>query len=286
VATGGVVRIANGCTIARGRVSEVGLPRTRLPMFQVVEYLRAFLSARTGWSAVNGLLIISGAFGIFRKDAVVAAGGYRTDTVGEDMELVVRLHRTMRDLNRPYKIVYVPDPVCWTEAPESTRILRGQRRRWQQGTLETLLTHRRMLFNPRYRAAGLLSMPATLVFEVLGPVIETAGYVVSVLAFALGFISVDAFVSFLLLAFLYGLVLSFGAVLLEDAAFGRNPRWRDMGRIVLYGIAENLGYRQLTNLWKIEAFYRLWRGGGWGTMERKGLSRQVEDSLASEVGMR
>jgi cellulose synthase/poly-beta-1,6-N-acetylglucosamine synthase-like glycosyltransferase len=255
-------------------------------MFQVVEYLRAFLAARTGWSAVNGLLIISGAFGIFRKDAVVAAGGYRTDTVGEDMELVVRLHRTMRDLRREYRIVYVPDPVCWTEAPESTRILRRQRRRWQQGTLETLLGHRRLLFNPRYRAVGVLSMPSALVFEVLGPVIETAGYVVSVLAFALGFISLQAFVAFLVLAFLYGLFLSFAAVVLEDAAFGRHPRWRDIGRVLAYGVAENLGYRQLTNLWKIEAFHSLWRGGGWGTMERKGLSRHVEESLAGEVGMR
>ena len=129
-------------------------------------------------------------------------------------------------------------------------------------------------------------MPCTLIFEVLGPIIETAGYVVSVLAFALGFISIEAFVSFLALAFLYGLVLSIGAVVMEDATFGRNPGWRSLGRILTYAVAENLGYRQLTNVWKIESLYTLWRGGGWGTMERRGLSRQVEDSLAGEVGMR
>ncbi len=255
-------------------------------MFQVVEYLRAFLAARTGWSAVNGLLIISGAFGIFRKDAVVAAGGYRTDTVGEDMELVVRLHRTMRALGRDYRIVYVPDPVCWTEAPESARILRRQRRRWQQGTLETLLSHRGMMLNPRFRSAGLLAMPSVLLFEVLGPVIELAGYAVSVVAWLTGVISLGAFVAFLALALLYGLVLSLGAVVLEDASFGRHPSWRDLGRIIGYSVAENLGYRQLTHLWKLEAFWRLWRGGGWGTMERKGLSRELEESLAGEVGMR
>jgi len=131
VATGGLVRVANGCRIEHGRVMEAGLPRKALPMFQVVEYLRAFFGARTGWSAVNGLLIVSGAFGLFRKGAVVAAGGWNTETVGEDMELVVRLHRTMRDQRRPCRIVYVPDPVCWTEAPESARVLRRQRRRWQ-----------------------------------------------------------------------------------------------------------------------------------------------------------
>ena len=286
VATGGVVRIANGCRIVQGRVAEVALPRTRLPMFQVVEYLRAFLAARTGWSAVNGLLIISGAFGIFRKDAVIAAGGYRTDTVGEDMELVVRLHRTMRELSRDYRIVYVPDPVCWTEAPESTRILRRQRRRWQQGTLETLVSHRRMLLSPRFRAAGLLAMPSVLVFEVLGPLIELAGYAVSLVAWLTGVISLGALGAFFALAFLYGMVLSLGAVVLEDAAFGRYPSRRDVARIILYSVAENLGYRQLTHVWKVEAFWTLWRGGGWGTMERKGLSRQVEESLAGEVGMR
>ena len=286
VATGGVVRIANGCTIVRGRVVHAALPRARLPMFQVVEYLRAFFAARTGWSALNGLLIVSGAFGIFRKDAVIAAGGYRTDTVGEDMELVVRLHRTMREAGRPYRIVYVPDPVCWTEAPESLRILRRQRRRWQQGTLETLLGHRRMLFNPRYRAAGLLAMPSVLVFEVLGPLIELTGYAISIVAWATGTISSGAFLAFLALAFLYGLVLSLGAVVLEDAAFGRHPAWDDLGRILLYAVAENLGYRQFTHLWKLEGFWQLVRGGGWGTMERKGLSRHAEDSLAGEVGLR
>ncbi len=139
VATGGLVRVANGCRIERGRVMEAGLPRTAWPMFQVVEYLRAFFGARTGWSAVNGLLIVSGAFGLFRKDAVIAAGGYNTETVGEDMELVVRLHRTMRDRRRPCRVVYVPDPVCWTEAPARAVSPRRQRRRWQRGSAGTLL---------------------------------------------------------------------------------------------------------------------------------------------------
>jgi cellulose synthase/poly-beta-1,6-N-acetylglucosamine synthase-like glycosyltransferase len=286
VATGGVVRIANGCRIVRGRVVEAALPRTALPMFQVVEYLRAFFAARTGWSALNGLLIVSGAFGIFRKDAVIAAGGYRTDTVGEDMELVVRLHRTMREVRRPYRIVYVPDPVCWTEGPESLRILRRQRRRWQQGTLETLLAHRRMLLAPRYRAAGLLALPSVLLFEIVGPLVELLGYVVSIVAFALGAISIAAFGAFLALAFLYGLALSLGAVVLEDAGFGRHPNWDDLRRVLFYAVLENLGYRQFTHLWKLEGFWGLLRGGGWGAMERKGLSRPVEDSLAGEVGLR
>ena len=286
VATGGVVRVANGCRIQGGRVVEARLPRSPLAMLQVVEYLRAFFAARTGWSAVNGLLIVSGAFGIFRKDTVIAAGGYRTDTVGEDMELVVRLHRALREARRPYRIVYVPDPVCWTEAPESLRILRRQRRRWHQGTLETLIGHRRMLLNPRYGAAGLLAMPSVLVFEVIGPLLELGGYVVSAIAFAGGAIGGEVFGLFLALAFLYGLVLSFGAVALEDASFGRHPAWDDLRRILAFAVLENFGYRQLTHLWKLEGVWRLLRGGGWGTMERKGLARPVAEELASEVGLR
>ncbi len=287
VATGGIVRIANGCRIERGRVVEAKLPRRFLPMTQVVEYLRAFFGARTGLSAINGLLIVSGAFGIFRKDVVIEAGGYRTDTVGEDMELVVRLHRTMREQRRPYRIVYIADPVCWTEAPETLRILRRQRRRWQRGTLEALLIHRRMLFNPRYGAVGLVSLPALLLFEVLGPVIELAGYGVVIAGFALGVIDAELFVLFLAVAVLFGLLLSLGAIALEDASFGRHPGWAQLGRIILFAVLENAGFRQLSHLWRLEGFWQLVRGGEWGAMERKGFAPpDVEQTLGKEVGLR
>ena len=287
VATGGIVRIANGSRIERGRVAEAKLPRRFLPMAQVVEYLRAFFAARTGWSAINGLLIVSGAFGIFRKDVVLEAGGYRTDTVGEDMELVVRLHRTMRDRRRPYRIVYVSDPVCWTEAPETLRILRRQRRRWQRGTLETLLIHRRMLFNPRYGVVGLVSLPAVLLFEILGPVIELSGYAVVGAGFAFGAIDAGLLLLFLAVAVLFGLMLSLGAIALEDASFGRHPGWDQLGRIILFALLENAGFRQLSHLWRLEGFWQLVRGGEWGAMERRGFaSADVEQTIGTEVGLR
>ncbi len=271
VATGGMVRVANGCRVERGRVLEARLPRTLFPMFQVVEYLRAFFGARTGWSALNGLLIVSGAFGLFRKDAVIAAGGYRTDIVGEDIELVVRLHRTLREQRLPYRIVYVPDPVCWTEAPERARVLRRQRRRWHRGSLETLLIHKRMLFNPRYRAVGLLALPALLAFELLGPVIELSGYGVATAAWIAGALSATTFALFLAVSVLYGLFLTLGAIALEDATFGRHPGWDDLRRVLLFALGENLGYRQLLHVWRLEGFWQLVRKGEWGAMERKGL---------------
>jgi cellulose synthase/poly-beta-1,6-N-acetylglucosamine synthase-like glycosyltransferase len=273
VATGGTVRIANGCRIEHGRVTSTGLPPSRLAMFQVVEYLRAFFGARTGWTALNALLIVSGAFGLFQRDAAISVGGYRTDTVGEDMELVVRLHRACRRARRPYRIVYVPDPVCWTEAPESTRVLRRQRRRWQRGSVEALLFHARMLLNPRYRAVGLIALPALLLFDILGPILELSGYLVTTAGFLLGLLSPEAFLLFLALAVLYGLILTLGAAVLEDATTNRHPSWADLRRITLYAVAENLGYRQLGHLWRIEGLWQLVRKAEWGAMERKGLSR-------------
>ena len=272
IATGGLIRVANGCRVERGRVTEAHLPRSALPMFQVVEYTRAFFGARTGWSAMGGLLIISGAFGLFRRDAVIAAGGYRTDIVGEDAELVVRLHRACLDARRPYRIVYVADPVCWTEAPEKITYLRRQRRRWHRGCLETLFIHRRMLLNPRYGTVGLVALPSMLIFEVLGPLLELSGYLVTIAAALLGVIALATFALFLAVAFSYGLVLTLGAVTLEDASANRFPGWSDLKRVLLFAIAENLGYRQIQHVWRVEGFWQLIRKAEWGAMERKGFT--------------
>jgi cellulose synthase/poly-beta-1,6-N-acetylglucosamine synthase-like glycosyltransferase len=282
--SGGLIRVANGCRIESGRMVEPKLPRTSLPMFQVVEYLRAFFGARTGWSAVNGLLIVSGAFGLFRKDAVIAAGGYSTETVGEDMELVVKIHRTMREQDRPYRVVYIPDPVCWTETPESMRILRKQRRRWHRGSVEALLMHRRMFLNPRYGVAGMVAMPAVLLFEILGPVIELLGYAFAIFAFATGGIDLTIFLLFLSVSVLYGLILSFGAIALEDASFGRHPGWDQLGKIMLYAVLENFGYRQISHVWKMEGIWDVIHGGEWGAMERKGLG--TTEPVQEQIGLR
>ncbi len=225
VAVGGMVRVANGCKVDRGRVMEAHLPRSPLAMFQVIEYVRGFFGTRTGWSAINALLIVSGAFGLFRRDVVIAAGGYRVGMVGEDLELIARLHRTCRRARRPYRIAYVPDPVCWTEAPEKAKFLRRQRQRWYRGCLETLLIHRGMLGNPRYRAVGLVALPTMLLFEVAGPVIELSGYLVSLAALLLGALAPVTFLLFMAIAVLYGQVLTVGAVLLEDVTPNQHPVW-------------------------------------------------------------
>ncbi len=276
-ATGGIVRIANGCTIDHGRVVTVRLPKSRVATLQVVEYFRAFLIGRVGWSRLNALLIISGAFGLFRRSLVEAVGGYWTETVGEDVELVVRLHRYLREHDEPYVIAFVPDPVCWTEAPEDLRTLSRQRRRWHRGLAQTLWRHKRVLGNPRYGLFGLLAFPYFAVFELLGPVIEIIGPVATVYAWWQGQLSTLFLVAFLTVAFLLGILLSVAALALEEFSFRRHPQTREIFRLVGYSVFENLGYRQLNDLWRTLAFVDLARRTTtWGAQKRRGIGQAMK----------
>ncbi len=274
VAAGGIVRIVNGCTVEAGKVTEVRLPKNWLAMFQVVEYLRAFLAGRVALSAFNSLLIISGAFGIFKRDAVVAAGGFRADTVGEDMEIVTRLHRIAREAKQRYRVVFQPDPVCWTEAPESRKILGSQRNRWQRGTMQVLGYHKQMMANPKYGVVGLFAMPYYLLFETLGPIIEFSGFVVTILAVALGLLDVRFAELLFLAAIAYGAIISVGAVVLEELSFRRYSRATDLLILASVGVIENFGYRQLTTYWRLKGVVDFFKKKQtWGTMTRKGFAK-------------
>ncbi len=276
VAVGGMIRIANGCHIERGQVKSIGLPASHLARFQSVEYLRAFLFGRSGWSQLGTLLIISGAFGLFKRQVVVDVGGYRHDTVGEDIELVFRIHRRLRDRGVPYRVEFLPDPECWTEVPEDLKTLGRQRNRWQRGLMDSLRFHKEMLFNRRYGVIGMIGLPYFVIFELLGPIIEILGLIVVPASFAFGFINVPFFVLFLTLAILQGTMLSIASVVLDDLSFQRFPRLSQVVRLVFYGLGENFGYRQLTLWWRMRGMVDYWRGKkGWGDMRRKGFGKPV-----------
>jgi cellulose synthase/poly-beta-1,6-N-acetylglucosamine synthase-like glycosyltransferase len=292
IAAGGVIRIVNDCTVSEGSVTEVRFPRNWWARFQVLEYLRSFLAGRMGWSVLDATLIISGAFGVFRRETVVAAGGYASPqtsgaTVGEDMELVVRLHRYCREHKIPYRISFVPDPVAWTECPETLRVLARQRDRWQRGMAESLMRHRRMLFNPRYGRIGSLAYPYFLFLETLGLLVEIVGYGAFVLTLALGLVSYVHAAAFLMAAFVFGMVLSIAAVGLEELGFRRYPRVSDLLRLFVVASVENFGYRQLISLWRLHGLISALRGvQGWGEMTRKGFSPsgpQGPDSSAAPL---
>jgi cellulose synthase/poly-beta-1,6-N-acetylglucosamine synthase-like glycosyltransferase len=274
LAAGGIIRVVNGCTVAGGRVTHVRAPRRFIPLFQAVEYLRAFLGGRVAFTFLDSLLIISGAFGLFRRDAVLAAGGWLPSTVGEDMELIVRLHRISREARRPYRIVFVPEPVCWTEVPETLKVLQRQRNRWQRGTVDSLALHKRLMLNPRYGVLGMFAMPYFLLFEMLGPAIELLGYFVTIGGWALGYISTEIALLFFTVSILFGILLSMSSIVLEELTRRRYPGAADIARLFVAAIAENFGFRQLLTIWRTRGLIDGLRGKqGWGAMERRGFGK-------------
>lgn len=283
IATGGTVRIANGCEVSSGVLTKIGLSKNILALCQTIEYLRAFLFGRVGWSAIDALPLISGAFGLFHKESVVAVGGYRHDALGEDMELVMRLHRAFRLQNKPYRISFVADAVCWTEAPENLKVLKRQRVRWQRGLLESLWLNRQLFFHPKSRAVGWVSLPFLLFFEGMSPLIEIGGYLSLIFCFAFKLLAFESFAAFLLLAIGTGLLLSFTSILLEEISFHTYPQTRQL--LILFAVAvfENFGYRQLNAFWRLEGTIRhlLRTESKWGEMTRTASWQANSNSCAN-----
>jgi cellulose synthase/poly-beta-1,6-N-acetylglucosamine synthase-like glycosyltransferase len=279
-ATGGTIRAVNGCRVDHGRVVEAHIPKNSLATIQVLEYLRAFLVGRVGWSRINALGIISGAFGLFDRSLVETVGGYSTETVGEDFELTLRLHRYLRDRDEPYRIAFVSDPVCWTEVPEDLTTLGRQRRRWQRGLWEGLRTHQRMLFNPRYGVIGLVVLPYFAIFEFLSPVFALLGLVVTILLWVFGVVSTSYILVFLAVSIGMGLLLTTAALVLEELAFRRYRRG-EMVRLLSYAVLENVGYHQLHDVWRTIGYFDIARGKkGWGEQRRRGFAQTADETGA------
>lgn len=274
IAVGGTVGIVNGCKVENGQVTDYKLPKNFLARLQVVEYIRAFLMARLAASRKGSLAIISGAFGIFRRDIAVAVGGYDTTTVGEDMELVLKMHRMMLETDTPYAVRYVPEPVCWTEAPESFKFLSNQRTRWQRGALECLSRHRKMLFNPRYGRLGMITLPTFLLTDLISPIAEILGYILMIIFVCLGWLDVRFFIVITALIFSYGVLISVLSLLLEQDEIERFSHPKDLFFVLITAIVENFGFRQICSIWRIRGLIQHFRGmkPTWGTMERRGFS--------------
>ncbi len=272
IAVGGIIRVLNGSEIAGGHLRRVRLPHKSIEAIQVIEYLRAFLIGREAWAQGNMLMIISGAFGVFRTDLVRAVGGYRPSAIGEDFDLVARLHRHLRDRGAEYHIHFVPDPMCWTEVPSDLKSLGRQRARWQKGLLDVLWSNRDMLFKRRYGRIGWLALPYLWLFELLAPVVEIGGIATIVLAACLGVLSREFFMQFLLFGYAFATIISIGSVLQEEITYKRYNDWRDVARLVSYCFLEHFPYRQLHMIWRLEGLCQYLRGDNvWAPVKRKGL---------------
>ena len=275
IATGGVVRIANQCVIKNGRLVEVNIPDRMLPRIQVLEYLRAFLLGRMAWGRLDGLLLISGAFGAFDKEVAILAGGYSTKTVGEDMELIVRMRRYMLENKLPYAVSYIPDPLCWTEAPEDFNIFKKQRSRWMRGTIETLGIHKRMFLNPKYKLLGMLSVPYWTLFEFLAPAIEFIGLIITLFFIIFGLLNWHFF--FLLLLFVYSFAVFFSVIALysEERTYHKYPKQIDFFKLLMAAFIEPLYFHPLTVYAALVGYKEKIMGTkGWGEMTRKGFTKK------------
>ena len=270
VATGGGVGIANGCRIEHGRVVDIALSRSWFARFQVVEYMRSFLLFRLACASQNAVVIVSGAFGLFRRDALIAVGGYDQTAVGEDIDLTIRLQRHFRGRREPMRIAFDANPLCWTQAPEDWQSLKSQRLRWRRGLLQSLWRYRGMIGNPRFGTVGLGSLPYMMFFEGLGPLLEGGGYVVTIGAAVLGYLNWKYFGMMVAVSVLFGAAVTLLSVLLSDATSRQYLQRRDLALLVAVAILESFGYRQLNAFWGCVGTVQALTGrGGWGTMKRQ-----------------
>ena len=273
IAVGGIVRVLNGSEVERGQLRCVRMPRKSIEAIQVIEYLRAFLIGREAWAQGNMLMIISGAFGLFRTDLVRAVGGYRSRAIGEDFDLVARLHRHLREKGTDYRIRFVPDPMCWTEVPSDLKSLGRQRARWQKGLLDVLWPNRDLLFRPRYGRIGSFALPYLWLFELFAPVLEIVGITTIILAACLGVLSRQFFLEFLIFGYAFATVISIGSVLQEEITYKRYNDWKDVIRLVSFCFLEHFPYRQLHMVWRLQGLWQYMRGDYvWRPLKRKGLA--------------
>jgi cellulose synthase/poly-beta-1,6-N-acetylglucosamine synthase-like glycosyltransferase len=272
VGVGGIIRILNGSEIRGGQLTRVRLPRKSIEIIQVIEYLRAFLIGREAWAQGNMMLIISGAFGLFRTDLVRAIGGYRPRAIGEDFDLVLRLHRYLLEKGQQYRIHFVPDPVCWTEAPSDLKSLGRQRERWHKGLMDTLRQNVDMLFRQPYGRVGVLALPYLWIYELFAPIIELGGIFTIIVAAVLGDLSRGFFIQFMIFGYAFATMISIGAVLQEELTYKRYSDWQDVARLVTYCFFEHFPYRQLHMVWRLQGLWQYVRGDmSWKPLERKGL---------------
>ncbi len=271
VAVGGMIRLANDAIWSNGQVAELRAPRQLLIGAQVVEYARSFLVGRLGWGPLGGNLIISGAFGLFRRDALLQIDGYEHGSIGEDMELIVRLRRTGYERGGVARIAFTPDPVAFTEAPASLRTLARQRNRWYRGLLDVLSRHRAMILRPQYGSAGMLALPYFVVVEAVAPILEAVGLVVVAVAFAAGALPSSAMVP-IGLAYLAAMCASYLVLIVDDLAFGTYRHTRDRLLLVVHVIFDQIVFRPMTIVWRLWGLRLFLQGRTeWGFQERRGL---------------
>jgi len=274
IGTGGVIRIVNSCDIELGHIRNIHIPKQILPRLQVLDYTRAFLLGRMAWSQLDGLMLISGAMGIFDRETVIKAGGYSTKTVGEDMELVLRMRRFMTENNSKYEVTYIPDPLCWTEVPSDLKSLRKQRTRWTRGLVESLRTHRKLFFNPKFNKLGMLGYPYWFFFEWLSPLIAFGGFIYTIILILTSGINWPFYLLLFVFVYSFAVFLTTWAILFEEITFHKYKRKRDVFKLIATAFIEPFFYPVHT-YFAVRGNIETLRGKtSWGTAERSGFEKK------------
>jgi cellulose synthase/poly-beta-1,6-N-acetylglucosamine synthase-like glycosyltransferase len=274
IGTGGVIRIVNSCDTELGHIRQINVPKQILPRLQVLDYTRAFLLGRMAWSQLDGLMLISGAMGIFDRETVIRAGGYSTKTVGEDMELVLRMRRYMSENDKKYEVTYIPDPLCWTEVPSDLKSLRKQRTRWTRGLVESLKTHRKLFFNPEFQKLGMLGYPYWMFFEWLAPLLAFAGFIYTIILILTSGINWPFYLLLFIFVYSFAVMLTTWAILFEEITFHKYRRKRDVFKLIATAFIEPFFYPVHT-WFAVRGNFEALRGKkGWGKAERSGFEKK------------
>ena len=277
IVVGGNIKVANAVVLEKGIVADIKAPKKWIVLFQMIEYTRVFLNSRVAFNGINANLIVSGAFGIYEKQAVINVGGYSKEIIGEDMEIVVKMHAFYRKNNIPYKIAYAPDAICWTQVPETYSVLRKQRRRWHIGMGQSLKDHKFVNLNPKYGTVGLIAYPYFFLFEYITPILEILGITTIIVSYLFNIINLQFLLLYLFIYMVYNMIVSMIAVLLEKHLFGNNIPDKLINKLLLFCILESFGYRQLISLYRLGAF-NPFRKNTWGNMDRIKHREIVKDS--------
>lgn len=276
IAVGGTIRLTNGCKIRQGTILERDLPKKYIERVQFIEYCRAFLYGRSGWDAINANIIVSGAFGVFKRKALLKVNGYTSGSMGEDIDLIFKLHRHYKRNGEPYRIQFLPEPVCWTEAPADWATLKNQRCRWQIGLAHCLFKNKDMMLNPRYGLISIVAIPYILLADILGPFVEILTLILLPIGIYLGFSSWETVVLMFLIGYLYGSIITFFALVLDESYnWGKSSK---AGVLPLFylSIVENIGFRQAHQWWRIVGTFRSFKKTHeWGAMARAGLDETI-----------
>jgi len=275
IATGATLRIANSCEFDQGVMTRMRPPREILPRFQEVEYIRAFVLGKMGWTLLNCVPNVSGGLGLFDKEIAIRSGGYDHSSFGEDMELMTRMCRYAHDNKIDYAIRYIPKTLCWTEAPVTVKIFNRQRTRWARGLAQLMYAHFGMFFNPRYGRMGMIIFPYNFFFELLAPIIEFTGIIYYIVMTIFGLINWPTALILLIFVYTYSVMITTLAILWDQLSFKYYRTWKEVAFLCTTPFMEFFLYHPLIVIFALRGYWYFLTGkkSTWGNMQRRGFQQ-------------